>query len=137
MIVSCTEALQYHPWYIGRMTDREKPRQPYPRSITPISSPTLNALRELSVQVDGLAQDVRATRAEVGELRSLVVGDQAPRVTALERTAAQKAGTVALLSGKYGLLVLGGFGIVAELLKSWKPSLSGPIDTLKQLLSGQ
>ena len=120
---------------VGRMADQEGPF----RLLTPISNPTLDAVRGISVQVERLSTNVTEMRSELQEVRAVVLGDHAPRVTALEqqRSTLARTGSVLALTGNYGMLTLGAFGLVSEALKLWKPSLAGPLDTVRQLLGTQ
>lgn len=81
---------------------------------------------------------VGVTRREMGEIRSFLMGDIAPRVTAAEaaKTPAQAAAGHGLKMGQYILVATGALGVVAQVAHLFIPSLEGPIQTVLGIIKG-
>ena len=88
----------------------------------------------LDARIGAMHRDVALTRTELGELRGLVVGDHAPRITAVERGAT--LGGTALKIGQWGLVATGVLGVAAQVASMFKPELVGPLQSLIGILGG-
>lgn len=112
------------------------PPRPSPRfSETPVPASgdaLLSRLDNIDLGIQDLTRLVDLTRTELGELRTFIMVDQAPRITAVEKTTGQKA-----LSGvKWVGVAVGVLTLAGQLAASFSPKLVAPIQAIIQAFGG-
>lgn len=79
-----------------------------------------------------LHKELFLMRQDFSALSKYVMGDQAPRITAVEKTAKDKAKVITI----WGLSLTGIVGLAVQAASVFYPKLQGPLQTLLQLLNG-
>ena len=85
-----------------------------------------NVANALEQRLDGIGQDVSLIRATV-------MGDHAPRITAVE-TKTSTLGSKAIGAGKCALMISGGVGVALQVASAFYPKAVGPLQALLQVL---
>lgn len=100
----------------------------YPVTLADVSE----QVGALSSHLGAVHREVALTRSELGELRTLVTTDHAPRITAVEKTTVGKIkGVAGWASAAMALLT-----IAAQVAATFKPEMVGPIQAIGQMLAG-